>query len=382
MGVTTFQRSLRRELGRVWGPSALLTLVTACGGGAPRGAPPPPEVSIVTVAPETAPVSYEFSAQVEAYRRVEVRARVDGIIIARPFTEGAMVKPGALLYQIDPVRYQAAYQSAEARYANAKQLVDRLEPLLGQHAVAQQDVDNARAQLQSAEAAVTQTKKDLDDTDVRAEIAGQVGRTRMEVGARVTGPADLLTTIDRLDPVYVTFRPASEQLQEWNADSSSRALIRPGSKLAVKVILDDGRELPRTGVLDFVAPALDPATGTQEFRARFANSDHQLMPGQFVRVRLEGFARHDALAVPMRAVQTALGRHFLLLVGPGDTVVSRDVEPGPWSGKQWIITDGLKPGDRVIVDGVQKAAPGRTVRPTPLVDTASAPVVSPSEGAP
>jgi membrane fusion protein (multidrug efflux system) len=140
----------------------------------------------------------------------------------------------------------------------------------------------------------------------------------------------------------------------------------------VQVTLPDGTTIPRTGKLDFVAPSLDATTGTQEFRALFRNPDHLLVPGQFVLVRLTGFSRDSALAIPQRAVQQALGRQFVYVVGKGDTVASRDVEPGPWSGSLWIIEKGLKPGERVVVDGVQKAVAGRTVRPVPLADSVTA----------
>jgi len=324
---------------------------------------------VVEVRPGTVSQSYEFTGEVVSYRRVEVRARVDGVIEERAFTEGTVVQPGQLLYRLDRVRYDAAYRSALARFENAKRSLDRLEPLLAQHAVAQQEVDNARSQFEASQGALQQAKKDLDDTDVHAEIDGRVGRTQLDVGARVTGPADLLTTIDRLDPVYVVFRPSSEQVTAWHRDPRARDLIRQGSSLTVQVALPDGTLLPRTGRLDFVAPALDAASGTQEFRAVFANPDRVLMPGQFVRVGLVGFARDSALAVPLRAVQSGLGRQFVYVVGPGDTVATRDVQPGPWSGNLWIIDQGLKPGDRVIVDGTQKVFPGRIVRPVPLADS-------------
>lgn len=349
-----------------------LTLAAATGCGRTQGQPPrfpPTQVGIVVVTPHPLPESYEFPAEVEPFRRVEVRARVDGVIVARPFTEGTIVTPGQVLYRLDQVRYEAAYRSAVARFENAKQSLARLEALLDAHAVAQQDVDNARTEYQAAQAALDQAKKDLDDTVIRAEIDGRVGRTRLEVGARVTGPADLLSTIDRIDPVYVTFRPSAQQLLAWQAEPRSRALIRPGSPLEIRVVLPNGSTVPRSGRLDFVAPSLDSATGTQEFRATFQSPDRLLLPGQFVKVRLVGFVRDSALAVPQRAVQTSLGRQFVYLVGPGDTVVARDVEPGPWSGDQWLIDKGLAAGDRVIVDGVQKVAPGRPVQPQPLADT-------------
>jgi membrane fusion protein (multidrug efflux system) len=349
---------------------------TACSKSAQQQqgfVPPPAQVGIVTVSATSIPEPYEFVGQVEPFRRVEVRSRVEGIVTDRPFTEGSLVEKGQVLYKLDVVKYDAAYRSAVARLDNAKRTLARLEPLVPKHAVAQQDVDNATSELESAQAAVDEAKKDLDDTVIRAEIAGQVGRARLELGARVTGPGDLLTTIDALDPIYVTFHPSSQQLLAWQQDPQARVLLSPSVAssgaapiaAAVRVVLPDGSLLPRVGRINFVAPTLDSASGTQEFRAQFDNADRRLVPGQFVRVRLEGFARAKALAVPQRAVQQGLGRQFVYVVGTGDTVTARDVQPGPWSGSLWIIDSGLSPGDRVVVDGIQKVAPGRVVKPVP-----------------
>jgi membrane fusion protein (multidrug efflux system) len=250
-----------------------------------------------------------------------------------------------------------------------KQRVDRYVPLLAQRAVAQQDVDMARAELENAQAQLTEAKRDFDDTFVRAEISGRVGRTMLDVGARVRGPSDLLTTIDRLDSVYVSFGPSSQQVLEWSKDASSRALVAAPSRLVIEAVMSDGTTLPRTGRLAYVAPSVDNATGTQEFRALFANADRVLVPGQFVRARLVGFNADRAITVPVRAVQTTLGRQFVYVVASGDTVRTRDIETGAWSGGRWIVRRGLDAGDRVIVDGVLKAVPGRRVRAAPLVDS-------------
>jgi membrane fusion protein (multidrug efflux system) len=363
---------------------ALSFATTACEKAPAKPfVPPPAQVGVVTVAPTTIPEAYEFVGQVSPYRRVEVRSRVDGIVTERPFTEGSFVEKGTVLYTLDVVRYEAAYRSAMARLDNAKRTVARLEPLIPKHAVAQQDVDNARSTLETAQAAADAAKKDLDDTVIRAEISGLVGRARLELGARVTGPADLLTTIDELDPVYVTFHPSSRQLLAWQEDPQARTLLAGGAAsvssgnastrgVAVRVVLPDGSLLPRVGHINFMAPSLDSASGTQEFRAQFTNADRRLLPGQFVRVRLEGFARSRAFAVPQRAVQQGLGRQFVYIVGAGDTVIARDVSPGPWSGTLWVIDSGLTTGDRVVVDGIQKVAPGRVVKPVPVVDSSSA----------
>jgi membrane fusion protein (multidrug efflux system) len=371
-------RHRARASGAAIAAAAAAVLAGACKKEAPPPAPPPPEVSVVQIEPRRVPTSFEFTGEVQPYRRVEVRARVDGVIEARPFTEGSTVKPGQVLYRLDRVRPEAAYRSALARYQNAKRTLERLQPLVQQNAVAQQDVDNARADMEAADGDLAEAKKNLDDVVVRAEIEGRVGRTNMEAGGRVTGPSDLLTTIDVLDPVYVSFRPAAQQLLAWKQDPEARKLVQAGSPLSVQVTLPDGSTLPRTGRLDFVAPSLDAGSGTQEFRALFRNSDHLLVPGQFVQVRLSGFTRDSALAVPQRAVQQALGRQFVYVVGKGDTVASRDVQPGPWSGNLWIIDKGLNAGERVVVDGTQKAAPGRPVRPVPLADSLTA---SPQETA-
>jgi membrane fusion protein, multidrug efflux system len=368
---------------------AALVLIAVAAGACKRSAPsafkpPPAQVGIVTVAPTLIPEQFEFVGQVEPSRRVEVRSRIDGIVTERSFTEGSVVSKGQVLYRLDQVRSDAAYRAATARLDNAKRTLARLEPLVSKHAVAQQDVDNARSELESAQAAADAAKKDLDDTVIRAEISGQVGRAQLDLGARVTGPADLLTTIDALDPVYVTFHPSSQQLLSWQQDPASRRLLQAGAAgPVVHVVLPDGSKLPRTGRIDYVSPSLDSASGTQQYRATFANADRRLVPGQFVHVQLEGFARSNALAVPQQAVQQGLGRQFVYLVLPGDTIASRDVIPGPWSGRNWIIDSGLVAGDRVVVDGVQKIGPGRAVKPLPWIDRSavrSVPAVAPTAG--
>ncbi len=364
----------QRMSSRSWAAISLIPALAAlsCGKGQAGFAFPPPEVSIVTMEPRTVPETFEFPGQVQAYRSVQVRARVDGVILERPFTEGMIVRPGQVLYRLDKVRYQAAYDGAQARFQNAKATYERLAPLLERHAVAQQDVDNAQATYSAAQAALESARQDLEDTDVKAEITGRVGRTLLDVGARVTGSADLLTTIDQLDPVYVSFQPSSQQLLEWREKPRWRTLVEPGSPLAVRVVLPDGSLLPSVGRLDFVAPSLNVATGTQEFRAVFHNADRLLMPGGFVRVRLLGFERDSAYAIPQRAVQTGLGRQFVYVVTGGDTVRIRDVQTGPWSDGEWIINQGLAAGDRVVVDGLQKVVPGRSVKPVPLADSTAA----------
>jgi membrane fusion protein (multidrug efflux system) len=349
--------------------AVLLIVATACAkkSGAPQMGPT--EVAVLMMAPQPVAETFEFPGVVQAYRSVQVRSRVDGIILARPFTEGMMVRPGQVLYRLDRVRYQSVYDAALARYQNAKSTLERLQPLLAQHAVAPQDVDNAKAAYTAAQAALESARKDLADTDVKAEAAGRIGRTMLDVGARVTGSSDVLTTIDQLDPIYVSFQPSSQQLSAWRQNPSSASLIKPGSRLQVRVVSADSTLLPVIGKLDFVAPAVNAATGTQEFRAIFSNPNGLLTPGQFVRVRLVGFQRDSAFAVPERAVQAGLGRQYVYVLAAGDTVRARDVETGPWSNGNWIITSGLNAGDRVIIDGIQKVAPGAVAKPVPYIET-------------
>lgn len=367
------------------GAAALGLFVAGCGKPPAPPAFPPAEVAVETVRTGRVPEQYEFVGEVVAFRRVEVRTPVSGIITERPFREGAEVRKGDVLFRIDRTLYEAAYRSAEARLRNAERTLARYQPLLADNAIAQVDVDNAQTEVDRARADFDQAKKNLDDATVRAEIAGRVGKAQLELGARVTGPADLLTTIDQLEPVYVSFRPSAQQLLAWKAAPGSRDLIRPGSRLRIQVTLPDGTVLPRTGVLDYVDPVLSSETGTQEFRARFTNADRLLVPGQFVRVKLEGFEAPDAITVPQRAVQQQLGRRFVYVVGTGDTVAMRDVEVGSWTGDRWIVARGLAAGDRVVVDGTQKIGPGRVVKPVAAAAAAASGAPAPAaagKGAP
>lgn len=354
-----------------------------CGQAPPQGAPPPPEVAVVQVVPRQVDQVFEFAGTVEARRSVEVRAQVSGVIVARPFSEGQAVRAGQVLYRIDPTTYDADWRAArarlaeaEARRANSEATLTRMTALLRDNAISKQEYDNAVAQAKQGQAAVDEasgvvdrTKKSLDDAAVRAELSGRVGRAMLEVGARVRGSEDVLTTIDVLDPIYVTFRPSGQQLLAWRRDPKSSRQIQPGGGLKVEAILPDGSTAPTVGRIGFVDPVLDPATGTQAFRAEFPNAQRLLLPGQFVRVRLLGMSRDSAIVVPQRAVLQAMGRQTVYVVTAGDTVRPREVVASAWTGDQWMIDQGLHPGDRVVVDGVQKAFPGVKVRPVPARDS-------------
>ena len=362
---------------------AAVLVLSACRKEAPPPQMPAPEVTVVTVVRRRIADQVELVGDVQAYRTVQVRAQVSGVIVERPFREGSQVRPNDVLYRIDPVTYQADYQAAqaqvadaEARLANAESNANRLRPLIADNAVSQQDVDNAesaakqaRASLNAAQAAMDRARKSFNETVVRAEIAGRVGRAQLDVGTRVTGPSDVLTTIDVLDPIYVSFRPSAQQQLAWRRDPETRRAVTPGGSARVQVSFTDGTAFPTLGRIGYVDPVVDPATGTQEYRAELANPDHILLPGQFVRVQVLGLIRDSALVVPQRAVQQQLGRQSVFVVGKGDSVAAREVKGAGWSGGGWLIESGLKPGDRVVVDGIQKIGPGSVVRPVALRDT-------------
>jgi membrane fusion protein, multidrug efflux system len=185
----------------------------------------------------------------------------------------------------------------------------------------------------------------------------------MEVGALTSGPAEQLTTVDQIDPIYVYFNPSDQFVLQWRRDVATKRLVLPGGVLNAQVTLADGSVFDQTGKLDFIALTLERATGSLQLRAAFPNPQHTLLPGQFVRIRLLGLKRNDAILVPQRAVQQGLTGPFVYLLSDSNKVTARTVAATDWQGIQWIIDDGLKPGDKVIVDGTQKIVPGAPVRP-------------------
>ncbi len=352
-------------------------VLAACKKAAPP-AYPPPDVTVLTVKPETVEAKLDFVGQAEASKAVEVRSQITGVIVARPYTEGTDVAAGTVLYRIDPTTYEAALRSAQgtlanaqARLANAQRNLNRVQPLLAEHAVAQVDVDNAETEMQQARAsvdqalgAVDQAKKNFDDTYVRAQISGRAGRALLVLGARVTGPNDLLTTVEQVDPVYVSFNPSDKDVLAWRHNEATRKMIA-GGKLKVAITLSDKSVFPHPGLVTFVDQSLQSNTGTLLLRASVPNPEHILLPGQFVRVRPMGITRDSALLIPQRAVQQGLAGTFVYLLGPDNTASARDVSATSWDGGRWLIEQGLKPGDQVIVDGTLKVGPGRPVHPTP-----------------
>jgi len=373
---------------------AVSLIISACKKETPPP-PPPPEVGVITVQSQTIAASYDFEGVVQSYRTVEVRSQISGVILDRQFKEGTAVNAGDILYHIDRTIYEAAYKSAKARLAeanarlaNAKTNADRYRKLIADNAVSKQEADNADEALKSAQAnvddavgAVDQAKKNLDYTVIRAEISGRVGRALLDVGTRVSPFTDILTTIDVMTPIYVSFNPSAQQLIAWKNDPITANALQPGGSVRVLLTLPDGSVLPDTGKIAYINPVVDPQTGTQQFRAIFSNNDKMITPGEFVRARLLGLVHDSSIVIPQRAVQRQMGRQIVFIVGKGDSVSQRQVTATTWIGDKWEIEKGLSAGDRVIVDGVQKVRAGVVVHAVPIADSSASPGISPGSSA-
>jgi membrane fusion protein (multidrug efflux system) len=353
---------------------------SACHGDPPKPMQmPPTAVSVLTVKAQTIPAKYQYQGVAQASKHVEVRSNVTGVILKRAFVEGTDVPKGALLYIIDTTIYAALARNAEgtvndakARLSNTERNLDRLKGLLAERAVAQKDYDDAeQAEKQAAadvladQALVDQAHKNLSDCYVRAQIAGRVGLANLELGARVTAATDLLTTIDQVDPIYVSFNPAQEDLLTWRREIADKRLVFPAGALRVRAVLSDNTYDPEEGTLNFADITIGSQTGTQQLRATFANRAHFLLPNQFVRVEMLDLKRADAILVPQRAVQQGITGAYVYTVGDSNKVGIKPVETAGWDGAQWIIASGLAVGDKVVVDGVQKIYPTATVNPIP-----------------
>jgi membrane fusion protein, multidrug efflux system len=363
----------------------LVVVVASCSGGAAQQAPPP-NVTVVTTEPKNIPASIELVGQGAASKFIEVRSQLNGVIVDRPYREGSDVAAGTLLFRLDPTIYEATYRSAKAaaenaraRLDNAQRTLKRLTPLLAEGAVSQKDVDDATTELQQAQASYAEAQanadraeKDFNDTNIRAEIPGRVGRAELPLGARVTGPADVLTDLQQIDPIYVYFSPSDLELLRFRREQAEGKLVFPKGKLQVEVRLSDGTALPARGQLDFADLSLNSRTGTQQFRAEFRNPQHILLPGQFVRVRILGITRKAAILVPQRAVLQGLAGAFVYVLTEGDTARARTVMPSNWEGEGWVIDSGLTAGERVVVDGTQRVIAGQPVRIAPLADSTAA----------
>lgn len=371
--------------------AALYTLV-ACDGAqsqAPQGMPPP-EVAVIDVAATSVPVAFEYVGRTVGAREVEIRARVTGIIQKRNYREGTRVAVGQSLFTIDPAPFEAARARAEAELASAEaralqgeRNAARLKPLFAAQAVSQKDYDDAvaaeaiaRADVQSARAKLTEAKLNLRYARVESPIAGIAGRALRSEGNFVSGPDVLLTTVSQTHPMFVLFGISDDERTRLNREvAAGRVKLPKNGQFEVRAKLAEGDMYPKVGRMNFADVHISGETGTSEARAELPNPNGVLRPGQFVRVSLHGAQRVGAILIPQRAVLEGPQGKSVYVVGADSKVEARAVKVGDWYRDQWVVTEGLKVGDRVIVDGVMKIGPGAPVT------VATAPAPAPAAGA-
>ena len=376
---------------------AALLALSACGKGAapaaPPGAPPPPAVGVVTVAPQSVGLSTELPGRLEASRVAQVRARVAGILQQRLFREGSDVKAGQPLFRIDAAPYRAAFDSAQANLARAQANLaqtsaqaERFKPLVEANAVSKQDFVNAVAAQKAAEADVAAGKAALQSAqinlgyaNVSAPIAGRIGRALVTEGALVgQGEATQLAVVQQINPMYVNFtQSTSEVLRLRKALDSGQLLRAGGGAASVKLVLEDGSEYGPAGKLLFSDLTVDATSGQVTLRAEIPNADGVLLPGMYVRVRLVQAQAAGAILLPQQAVTRSAQGDTVLVVGPDSKPAPRTIRIGGAQGGQWVVLDGLKAGEQVIVDGFQKMfVPGAPVKPVPWQPAGSAPAMA------
>jgi membrane fusion protein, multidrug efflux system len=366
----------RRKLRR----AAYLLVLTAVLGGCEKPEvphPPMPEVAVLTVAPRDTPVTFEFVGSTASSQQVEVRARVNGFLDHRLYTEGAMVKQGQVMFQMDRKPFEAQLNAArgaldeqKARLWTARANLKRVKPLAKANAVSKKDLDDAQGQVNAAAAAVEMAKADVETaklnlgyTTINAPVTGASSFARIQDGAYVNEQSGPLTYVAQLDPIWVDFSISEDEMLRIREEKKSGQLRTPESTaLGVKLVLADGSVYPETGRMFFRDANYNTETGTFLVRATFSNPDTDLRPGQFVRVRIEGATRPDAVLVPQKAVLQGAQGHFVWIVDQEGKAQVRGVEVGNWQGDNWFITKGLARGDRVITDGLVRLSKGTPVR--------------------
>ncbi|WP_107309932.1 efflux RND transporter periplasmic adaptor subunit [Burkholderia metallica] len=369
-------------------PYRLITVATAAvflaACGKKESAPPPqtPEVGVVTVQPQAVPVFTDLPGRTSAFLVAQVRARVDGIVLRREFTEGTDVKAGQRLYKIDPAPYIAALNSAKATLAKAQAnlvtqnaLVARYKVLVAANAVSKQDYDNAvatqgqaAADVAAGKAAVDTAQINLGYTDVVSPISGRVGISQVTPGAYVqASQATLMSTVQQLDPVYVDLTQSSLEGLKLRQDVQSGRLKTSGPGAAkVSLILEDGKTYSEAGKLQFSDVTVDQTTGSVTIRAVFPNPGRVLLPGMFVRARIEEGVNENAFLVPQIGVtHDQKGQAIALVVNASNKVEPRPLKTTGMQGQNWVVEGGLQAGDHVIVQGGEKVRPGATVKTVP-----------------
>lgn len=361
-----------------------LVWLSACSDGQSQtagNAPPPAEVGVVTVKLQTVPMVAELPGRLEASRVAQVRARVAGVVHKRVFTEGSDVKAGQVLYQIDAGTYQATLESAraaqakaEANLSQASALVERYQPLQAAKAISPQEFLNAQvaqrqaqADVASAKAAVKNAQINLGYTTVTAPISGRVGRALVTEGALVgQGEATPLAVVQQINPLFVNFtQPASEALKLQRALSAGQLRQAAGGAASVRVLLDDGSEYPVRGRLLFTDLSVDSTSGQVALRAEIPNPQAALLPGLYVRVRLEQAQVEGGALVPQQSVTRSATADTVMVVDAQGNVTPRPVKLGGALGNQWVVLSGLKEGEQVMADGFQKLRPKTPVKAVP-----------------
>jgi membrane fusion protein, multidrug efflux system len=369
----------RLRVGLIFAVAACLQMAACSGDDPKKHAQPTPEAGFIVVRSGPVPLVTELAGRTSAFEVSEVRPQVSGVIRARLFTEGSIVRAGQTLYQIDPSLYHAAVDQARANLANAiasegsaQAKAERYRPLAQIEAVSKQDYTDARAAANQAHAAVAQQRAalrtamiNLQYTRVPAPISGRIGRSLITTGALVTsGQANPLATIQRLDPIFVDIQQSSTELLALR-----RALAQGGAiptRAQVQLILEDGTLYGATGTLEFAEAVVDPTTGTVTLRARFPNQAGLLLPGMFVRARVAQETVSNGILVPQQGVtHDGNGNATVLLVGPGNKTSTRVVTALRTICDKWLVTAGLNAGDKVIVEGLGRIKPGQTVVPVP-----------------
>ncbi|HEY7187789.1 MAG TPA: efflux RND transporter periplasmic adaptor subunit [Vicinamibacterales bacterium] len=360
-----------------------LAICAACEKKAPPAAAAPPEVYVTEVVQKDVPIYLELVGQTLGFQDTELRARVEGVLESMNFREGSFVKQGTLLYQIDRKPLEAALAqakadqaTAEARLAKANNDVERYKPLAAKQAVSKQELDDAlalqdasRSQVDATKAAVDKASLDLGYTRITAPITGLVGTTLVKPGNLVgRGENTLLTTISRIDPILVRVA-ATEADYLRVARRGPAGLGGPPKAAGIQLVLGDGTVYPETGHIVNVDRAVDPTTGTLGMQIEFPNKDQVVRPGQYARTRLLLDTKANALLVPQRAVQELQNLYSVAVVDAQNKVAFRNVKVGDRVDTMWVITDGLKPGERVVVEGLQRIRDGIAVEPKPAPPT-------------
>lgn len=336
-----------------------------------------PEVIVQTLTPQNTPLTLDIVSEVKAFREVELRPRVSGMVIKQNFMPGQKVKEGDLLFVIDPRAYdeavidaQAKLAESEAVLARARQDVERYKPLLPDNAIPRQTYDQAvafeqqnQAIVQARRAELEKTRLDRSYAEVRSPVSGQIGLQKIEVGALASAGQSVMATVSTLDPAIAYF-----SIPETDYIAFARRLKKTpqDASMPIQLILADGSIYDQPGRIDFTDRALNPATGTLAVRAIFPNPTGLLRPGMNTRVRVVYEVAQNALLVPQKAVTEMLGKQFATVIIDGDKVEQRPIRTGARLGDQWVIEEGLKPGERVVIEGLQKARPGTVVKPVPV----------------